>query len=744
MTPDAELFLTLDIPQDVTVVRAKIVEGISKQTHARLELATTEHLVLQGVLEKDAVITMAPIGFPKRLWTLRVGHLDFIKIIGGSLRYIVNLYPAMWLLRLTTNTRKFRNMSAEQIISKILGEHGVDHRFELMRPTDSRKYCAQYRETNYDFICRLLEFEGIYYAFDDDGTVVFGDRSQDSDPTNEASEFDLIEAAGSLQWDSAGIYNFKKGRRVASGAATVNDFNWKTPKVKLLRSAATAEDSELEIYDYPTGYRKGDQGERLAQLRLDAHRVPAKYVEGSGNVTSFEPARSFVFGGMAHPRFAGDYLLTDVEHDYVNRKFEEHEEGVEEEINYRNHFSAIPKAIPFRPPLITAHPSIAGCHTATVVGPEGEEIHTDSHGRYRAQFHWDREATGTDEDSRWLRNTQELATSMVLARVGWEQSIAYIDGDPDRPFGFARNINGAMIPEYGQPNNKTRMAMKSPSYPSAGGGFNEFRMEDVAGQQHWDWHAQKDMMGQVDNDRSEHIGNDEVHKVAQSFSWSVGNNQDMTIGGDFLVKVDNAYSMNVNADRDCTVTGNEELKITEVYSYNIEGTCTEEVTGDHKVKAAEQAGSITRQVAKNWDRKVTGDWQVEGKGNLDIRAQGKLIEEVGGNKVITCENGGISYRVSGKLEMEVGASSTRESGESMGYSANNTKFDVGRAAILNTDKKIAINGTEIHLQAEDKLEFLSQALGLELTPSKTTIKGQMKLEAGSEIKFVGNVFNNTK
>ena len=82
------------------------------------------------------------------------------------------------------------------------------------------------------------------------------------------------------------------------------------------------------------------------------------------------------------------------------------------------------KDVPYRPPLVTPHPHIEGCHTAMVRGPEGEEIHTDDHGRFRVQWHWDREAIGTDEDSRWVRNTQETATGMVLARVGWEQSMA--------------------------------------------------------------------------------------------------------------------------------------------------------------------------------------------------------------------------------------------------------------------------------------------------------------------------------
>lgn len=743
MTPDAELVLELDVPQRITVVSCRLVEGISKLTHARLEIAANDHIDLTGVLERDAVIDLAPIGFPPRRWTLRVGHVDFIKITEGSLRYVVNLYPAFWLLRFTTNTRKFRNMSSQQIITQVLDQNGVDHRFELTRPTETRKYCGQYRETNLDFVHRLLEFEGIYYWFEPDGTMVMQDRSEDSPPTDGKAMFDLVEAAGAMQWESIGIWAFRRGRTLASGKATVNDFNWKKPAVKLLKEKAADEDDELEIYDYPVGYRREDQGERLARHRLEAYRVPSRYVEGSSNVTSFQPARSFAFGVMAGPRFAGDFVLTEVDHDYINRKFAETLDGAVDEVNYRNHFKAIPKQVPFRPPLVTPHPHIAGCHTAMCVGPEGEEIHTDQHGRFRAKFHWDREAVGNDEDSRWLRNTQEVATGMALSRVGWEQSIAYINGDPDRPFGFARNINGQMVPEYAQPVNKTRLSVKTPTYPGKQG-FNELRMEDIAGKQHMDWHAEKDMFGEVGRDRSEHVEGNEDVKIGESYAWTVGNNQTFEIGGNFDCSLEKNYSFNVTNDRKKTVTGNEEFKITEVFAYSIENNDTEEVGAERKILAAEQSGSITRQTETHWKRDVTGDVQVEGTGNLEIIVQDTLTETVGTDKTITCEEGGISVRVGGVFTINVDGAATRESTESQGYSANQSTIVVKGDAALNGDEKININGDRIILQADQLLGFQSQALQLKLEPGKTTIGGKMKIDAGGNIVVSGNSNNITQ
>lgn len=742
MRADGELYLNIDLPHDVTVVSCRLVEGMSKQTHARVEIASTVHIDLTGVLERDATLFIAPEGFPPRTWTLRVGHIDFIEIKEGSFRYVANLYPEMWLLRFTTNTRKFRNMSSEQIISQILDAHGVDHRFELMRKTETRKYCAQYRETNLDFILRLLEFEGIYYTFEDDGTVVFADRSIDGARTDGKSAFDLIEASGAMSWDDIGIFEFHAGRRLASGTATVNDHNWKTPSVKLLTSSVANDDAELEIYDYPVGFRRPDQGSRLAQLRLEAQRVPSRYVGGKSNVTAFRPGRLFAFGPMANPIFADDYLLTDVEHVYVNRKFSEADMGNVAEDAYRNHFAAIPKSVPFRPPLVTPHPHIAGCHTAMVVGPQGEEIHTDQYGRYRAKFHWDREATGTDEDSRWLRNTQETASGMVLARVGWEQSIAYVNGDPDRPFGFARNINGQMVPEYTQPVNKTRMAMKSPTYPGKAG-FNELRLEDLAGQQHMDWHAEKDMLGLVENDRSEHIEGNSSKKVGSGYAWSVGNNQDVSIKGNYEVGVSMNYSLSVEKDRTKEVTGDETCEINTTYSYFVTGNSKEEVTADRIVDAADKGGTITREVETKWTRTVKGDVTVQGKGNMEFVVQGTYDETITGDKSITCNKGHHLLRVGGIYTLDVGTMCTRRSGTSMGFAANITKVDVGANALFGGNEKINLNSDRLILMGDAMLGFQSKGLMMKLQPGKITFSGAMKLEAGNNINVKGNKNNIT-
>lgn len=245
-----DMKLDLAVEQAYSIVSCRVTEGISELTHAVIELATTKDIDFSSVLQGDAVLHTLQNGAPDRKWTLKVGRAGFVDVKEGSLRYRIDLFPHLWLLRHTLNTRKFRNMSSQDIVSKVLNEDHVRHKW-LGAPTDKRKYCVQYRESNLDFALRLCEWEGIYYTFDDDGLMLLGDTSFASPPVPGNSHFELLEHALGLEGGELGIHEFRKGAQIASGGATVNDFNWKKPKTPLIASAFASKDTELETYNYP-------------------------------------------------------------------------------------------------------------------------------------------------------------------------------------------------------------------------------------------------------------------------------------------------------------------------------------------------------------------------------------------------------------------------------------------------------------------------------------------------------------
>lgn len=574
-----EIFLELDLDVPFDVLGCRVTEGMSEHIRAEVEIAAHDDLALDRAAGARARLTLAIEGEEPRRFTLILVGGRFVGVAGGALHYRLTLIDPLFPLSLTRNTRKFRDTTTEAIVSTVLREARVDAAWRLTQPLPSRPYCTQYREANLDFILRLLAFDGIHHTLDPEGAVVLADDSRASPRVGGARVHDLVEAAGALHGNALGIHELWRGRRVTTGRITLNDHDWKRPALSLIAAAGTGGDEELEVYDYPAGFREPGEGRRLAELRLQARRAEHSFLEGKGNVVSFAPAHAVVLGGSAGDGFAGEHLIVRVEH--VARA------PGHGETSYENHFAAIPLGTPFRP-APRPRPEIAGNHTAIVRGPAGSEIHTDAHGRYKAQFHWDREADGSDRDSRWMRMVQEPSTSMFLARTGWEVSVAYVDGDPDRPVGMARNINGQHVPEYSQPVNQNLMAIKTPSSPSTGG-YNELKLDDSAGAQGFHLRAELDLIDLVKNDQSETIGRHETQIVGKNLTRQVNKNQVVNIGDDSTTTGNANHIVVVEKDRTVAIGGSETI--------DVGGPISESTHGDESEKVGVMRLTLSGSVA---------------------------------------------------------------------------------------------------------------------------------------------------
>lgn len=741
-TVDIEL-LGLPVTEAFRVVAAHVVEGISKLTHFEVELASEDALDFSGALRSDVTLAILLDGVPVRSWAMRLGHAQMVGVEEGAMRYKLDLFPRLWFLRHTKNTRKFRNMSAKDIVSAVLSEGQVPFEWKATRTPPVRKYCVQYRETNLAFVLRLLEFEGVYYTFTSDDVLELGDRSESADVVEGAPHFELLDAAGALDRDAVGIHEWMKRASVASGKASVKDFNWKKPRLDLLTSKAAGKDAELETYDYPTGFRNPKDGEYLAQIRLEAQRVPSRTASGKGNVPAFAPLRKFSFGDSGGPGLGGEHLLIEVEHLAHNIVFGTVLALPKSKV-YENRFKAIPADVPFRAAWETPRPTIEGVHTAMVRGPSGAEIHTDKYGRFRAQFHWDREGKGTDEDSRWVRPLQESATSMVLARVGWEMSIAYIDGDPDRPVGIARNINGVMVPTYGQPAQKTVMTIKTPTSPK-NGGYNEVRLDDSAGTQSFFVRAERDIVQVVKHDKTEMIGNNETHFVSVQMNRAIENNQTVAIGVDSKTSAGNDYRLEVRGNRSLSVGGNETIEVGATAGASVFGN-DQETVGSVRMTLAglTREGSINRRTEKNITRTVGGAFIAVTAENVQTQVQKNYTEVVGGVKLTMTQKGSISQVVSGEKKLFVGGAILRQSGEDMGAGSEKTNVRIGATADLTSAERVEYRGKVVLLEAKSSLSFKGPGLEVTLTPGKTTLKGKVLLKPGNKLVTTGGPDNITK
>jgi type VI secretion system secreted protein VgrG len=541
-----EVELELEGRGSLEVVSCTIRQGINAPVHASVVIAS-DHLPVLDRHSKKATLSIHGDGGLLRRFELVPGRVSHVTSERG-IRYCIDAHSPHWLAGLTRNTRKFRKKSAREIVAEVLARHGVGHHWQIARETPTRNYCVQYAEADLDFIHRLLESEGIHYAAGDDGGLHFSDRSQDAALLG---AFELDESSDALVSGAPCIHRFRRRARIGPGRVTLNDFDWKRPRMPLLASCASADDEALEQYEFPAGYRNPTDGAFLARIRLEAERAKCDVADGECNIAALRPGAAFRFTSE-DDAFAGDFFVTHVVHELGRGGFAQADQAT----GYKNRFEAIPLAVPFRPHAVTTRPRVAGNHTAMVRGPAGEEIHTDEHGRFKAQFHWDREAKGTDEDSRWLRLVQECSSSLALARVGWEMSVAYIDGDPDRPIGVARQINGIMPTAYPQPAKSTLMTVKTPSYP-ASGGYNELRVDDSRDAMSIDVKAERDFDALVRNDKKETIGSCETHVCKASLAVGGGTRSTLPYRQQCLSN----HALQVTGNRTLSVGGSDSVDV---------------------------------------------------------------------------------------------------------------------------------------------------------------------------------------
>jgi type VI secretion system secreted protein VgrG len=420
----------------------------------------------------------------------------------------------------------FQDRTALEIALSVLDEGGVAYRKSLTGKYLQREYCVQYRETDLDFASRLLEEEGIFYFFEHGKgthTLVLGDARSACPSLPGGTRISYRDEQGMVPGEEA-FTAFGGRRRTRPSGVVLRDVNYLTPQLDLTASAGEGK-GEQEVYDHHGRYGTPEVGQALAKVRLE--EAQAKAAQWSGRSTSRRLCPGYVFelarcpdGGMD-----GEYLVVSVTH---RGDQPEALAGVQAsgKSGYQSRAVCLRKEIPYRPERRTAQPKIAGWQTAVVVGPAGEEIHTDEHGRVRVQLNWDREGKEDEKSSCWIRVAQALAGpgfgALWLPRVGQEVLVSFEDGDPDRPLILGAAYNGMNTTPLDLPAEKTKSTLKSRSSPGDGGiGFNELRFEDAAGSEEVYLHAQKDLKIEVLNDKGQEVGGNEKLLVAKDRSRTV-------------------------------------------------------------------------------------------------------------------------------------------------------------------------------------------------------------------------------
>ena len=599
--------------------------------------------------------------------------------------YRLELRPHLWLLTRRADCRIYQGKSVPDIVKDVLDRAGItDVEFRISGAHAARGYCVQYRETDFAFVSRLLEDEGIYYFFqhhEDRHVLVLTDAASTAQPCpNQAEAYCAGDSGGLEERDE--ITAWRARRRLHSGKVALKDYNFEDPTNALDTDKATAttigDNSKLEVYDHdPCDYGTVADGATIAGLRMEELETAAFSVEGESGCRAF--ATGFKFTVKNHAVAATDgkeFLISALTHRLTQPS--PYASGGSADSVYENSFQCVPADAPFRPARVTPRPRIAGPQTAMVVGPSGEEIHVDKYGRVLVQFPWDRLGKKDEKSSCWVRVTQAWASKQfgffAHPRIGDEVIVEFLEGDPDRPIITGCVYNAQTMPPYELPANKTRTGVKTRSSKGAGpANFNEIRFEDKKGSEEVYIHAEKDQNTVIENDQTVEIGHD----------------QSVTIGHDQTLEVGN--------DQSATIAKNRTLSVGENETTDIGANRTESVGKKHDESIGD---SMSLSVGKSRSMSIGTD----------------LSETVGGSMTLSVSKDRTTS-ISGKITVDVG---------------KDAALTIGGKQTVAVSKEASLSAKKIQLTADDEISFVTGSASFTLKKNgDITIKGKKITVQGS-------------
>lgn len=686
--------VTTPLGDDVLMLRAMSGnEELGRLFQFDLDLLSRdEQIKLEDVLGQSLTVELLLPDGELRYFNGIVSRFCQVGASGEFFSYQATLRPWFWLLTRTSDCRIFQEMTVPDIIKEVFGDNGFsDFEESLSGEYRTWEYCVQYRETDFNFISRLMEQEGIYYYFvHDDGkhTLKLSDSISAHEPIA-TPDVPYYPPSQNVERDDDYIQDWFISRDLQPGAYSQRDFDFKNPKANLetkLSNPFNHDKSDFEIYDYPGEYVTAGEGNHYVRARLEELHTNYERMRGEGNVHGLYAGGLFNLTGYPRDDQNREYLVISASYNLQSNPFETGRGG--EGDSYSCNFEVMNSEQSFRAARITPKPMVQGPQTAMVVGPSGEEIYTDEFGRVKVQFHWDRYGEQNENSSCWVRVSHPWAGkswgSIALPRISQEVIVSFMEGDPDRPIITGRVYNADSMPPYELPANATQSGVKSRSSKGGSGdNFNEIRFEDKKGSEEVYIHAEKDQNNVVENDettsvghdRTETVGNDETISIANDRTEDVGNNESISIGNDRTETVGNNETITIGADRTEDVGSNETISIGSSRSVTIGSNKSETIA----INKAETIG-----VAK--ELTIGGAYQVSVGAAMNETIGGAKAEEIGAVKSV---NVGVnsSENIGSNKSVDAGGNISESAGKDVSISS-------GKKMALTAGDDFAINGAK--------------------------------------------------
>jgi len=637
-------------------------EAISRLFHFHLTTLSEDTAIdFTQIVGQSVTINLTLSDETQRPFNAIVSHFVCTGKEGDMTRYELDVVPKLWMLTRYADCRIYHNKDVTEVVKSVLDERGIDYQASLTGTYNKLEYCVQYRETDFNFISRLMEQFGIFYFFQHDDsshTMVLGDSTSVHQPCPGPSIAGFNLTAGGL--DAGDVINaWSLGQELRSGKHSLTDYNFTTSTTDLLASEPTiysvGGNDSMEVFDYPGLHLTQSDGAAMAKLRMQEEEAVHKIAHGASVCRVFRSGYTFELNDHPLDALNNNYLFTEIQHTASVAGTYRDEGGAGTAVaaagaaaggqeSYSNRFTLIPADVPFRPARLTPKPFVQGPQTAIVVGKsadqdsdedqeaggDGEEIWVDKWGRVLVLFPWDRKKA----TSCWVRVSQDWAGQgwgmINIPRVGQEVIVSFLEGDPDRPIITGRVYNDVQVVPYKLPDNGTRTTFRTST--STGGGtahYNELRFEDKQGNEQVFVRGEKDYDTRIVNDSRE---------------W-IGNNRSLIVKKNQMEKVEGSLSLQVGGDQFEKVSGDLHLQV--------KGKQSEKITGD-------------------LNHHISGNWNHKSDQNVSIQAGMNMYEKSGEN---------YAHEAGMAIHLKAGMTMVLEAGMQLSLKAGGSFIDIGPAGI---------------------------------------------------------------
>jgi type VI secretion system secreted protein VgrG len=659
--------------------------------------------------------------------------------LGRYYEYRMTVRAWLWFLTRTADCRIFQEKTVPDIIKEVFADHSMAVFDDGLNGTYAqREYCVQYRETDFDFVSRLMEEEGIYYYFEHaDGKHTM--KLVDSDSAHkklDGRETIAFHPPGrALRGDEGYIQIFRQAQRIQPGLVATRSYDFVKPKADLGVKAQIVEKHDVadyEIYDYEGDYVQTDNGDHLARVRIDELHTEFELAEAECNVREVAVGHTFKLTNAPRKDQEQDYLIVKAEWDLQNNAYET---NTEEDAVYHCTMTVLQAKQQFRPARITPRPTMGGPQTALVVGPGGEEIYCDKYGRVKVQFHWDRYGKKNENSSCWIRVSNPWAGAnwggMAVPRMGQEVIVDFLEGDPDQPIITGRVYNADQMPPYALPANMTQTGIKSRSSKGGGGAnFNEIRFEDKKGSEQVFLHAEKNQDIEVEKDETHWVGNDRKKNIDHDETTVVKNNRTETVGVNEKIDVGANRTETVGANETISISGNRSETVSQNEMVNVLLTRTHSIGVNDMLNVG-----AAREVTVGGGQAVTvGGAQAVTVGGAQTETVGQSQTESYGKSQTTSVGTDRTTTVADNCSTDVGKDQTLKVGKNLSTEVGeDEKRKIGKNLVIEAGDQVVIKcGSASITMKKDGTIIID---GKDIT---TTGSGKINVKANSDIVMKGS------